>query len=383
MKVAHLCTVASSLRYLLLPQLEGSLAVGDEAIGISAPGSDVAFLESRGIRHVPLPASTRRRSLLSDLRAAWQLVKILRTERLDVLHTHNPKPSLYGRVLGRLLGVPIVINTVHGLYATETDRLLKRVLVYVLEGLASRFSDLELVQSAEDARTIRRLRLASPTKVRHLGNGVDLRRFSSESSQGSRLSKRSELGLEPNAVVVGCVARLVAEKGIPELIAAYSMRNQDYQLIIVGPADPSKTDALSHEEILAAEALDVRFLGHRHDVDELYRAFDVFVLPSHREGFPRAAMEAAASGLPLVLSDVRGCREVVEPGSNGILVPKQEPIALAAAIDELVADPGLRAGMGAAGRRKAERDFDEVAIVDKVLSAYREIADLKGLTVSG
>jgi glycosyltransferase involved in cell wall biosynthesis len=321
--------------------------------------------------------------LLSDLRAAWQLVKILRTERLDVLHTHNPKPSLYGRVLGRLLGVPIVINTVHGLYATETDRLLKRVLVYVLEGLASRFSDLELVQSAEDARTIRRLRLASPTKVRHLGNGVDLRRFSSESSQGSRLSKRSELGLEPNAVVVGCVARLVAEKGIPELIAAYSMRNHDYELIIVGPADPSKTDALSHEEILAAEALDVRFLGHRHDVDELYRAFDVFVLPSHREGFPRAAMEAAASGLPLVLSDVRGCREVVEPGSNGILVPKQEPIALAAAIDELVADPGLRAGMGAAGRRKAERDFDEVAIVDKVLSAYREIADLKGLTVGG
>ena len=85
----------------------------------------------------------------------------------------------------------------------------------------------------------------------------------------------------------------------------------------------------------------------------------------------------------MVLSDVRGCREVVEPGSNGILAPKQEPIALATAIDELVADPALRSEMGAAGRRKAERNFDEVAIVDKVLSAYREIADLKGLTVGG
>ena len=383
MKVAHLCTVDSSLRYLLLPQLEGSRAQGDETLGISAPGPDVAFLEARGIRHVPLRASTRKRSLVSDVRAAWELIHILRTERPDVLHTHNPKPGVYGRILGRLLGVPIVVNTVHGLYATESDPFWKRALVYLLEALASRFSDLELIQSAEDVQTIRRLRLVAPDKVQYLGNGVDLVRFSNHVDVNSRGAKRSELCLDLEAVVVGCVARLVAEKGIPELIAAYDMRSQDYELVIVGPPDPSKEDALTQEDIETAERSGVRFLGHREDVEMLYLVFDLFVLPSHREGFPRAAMEAAASGLPLIVTDVRGCREVVDPGVNGILVPRQDPAALAAGLDKLVADPQMRAEMGEAGRRKARRDFDEHEVVAKVLAAYGEVSERKGLTFNG
>ncbi len=379
MKIAHLCTVDSSLRYLLLPQLEISLARGDEVLGISAPGPDVAFLQSRGIRHVALDASTRHRSLVADVKAAWQLACVLRREKPDVLHTHNPKPGVYGRILGRLLGVPIVINTVHGMYATETDRALKRVLVYLLEAVASRFSDLELVQSAEDVETIKRLRLASADKVRHLGNGVDLARFAGERNDSSLRSKRAELGLNAQTVVVGCVARLVAEKGIPELVAAYEMRTQDYELLIVGPADPSKDDAFDEGQIQAAERSGVRFLGHRSDLESLYHTFDLFVLPSHREGFPRAAMEAAASGLPLVLTDVRGCREVVDNGVNGVLVPVRDPAALSAAIDGLVKNPDVRAEMSRAGSFKATRQFDERDVVAKVLSSYREVAERKGL----
>ncbi|HJQ91903.1 MAG TPA: glycosyltransferase family 4 protein [Acidimicrobiia bacterium] len=371
----------SSLRYLLLPQLEASLAHGHETLGISAPGPDVPFLSARGIRHIPLPASTRRFSLLADLRSVWQLVRILRNERLDVLHTHNPKPGLYGRIVGRLLGVPIVINTVHGLYATETDRLAKRLVVYLLEAVASRFSDLELIQSAEDVATIKRLRLASRDKVRYLGNGVDLDRFVGEPDETMRQAKRRELGLDSSAVVVGCVARLVAEKGIHELVEAYKMRTQDYELVVVGPPDPSKEDAIDRSKLEAAERSGVRFLGHRDDVDELYLAFDIFVLPSYREGFPRAAMEAAASGLPLVVTDVRGCREVVEDGVNGTLVPARDPGALATAVDSLVKNPDLRNEMGRSGARRARQHFDERDVVERVLLAYLEVAGRKGLNL--
>lgn len=379
MKVAHLCTVDSSLRYLLLPQLLGSLHRGDEVIGISAPGPDVEELEGNGVRHVPLMSSTRARSLLSDLKTAWEFIRILRRERPDVLHTHNPKPGVYGRVLGRLLGVPIVVNTVHGLYATETDSLVKRIVVYALEALASRFSDVELVQSSEDVATITRLKLAAPGKVRHLGNGIDIERFSPGSGRQTTPGIRDELGLASEDVVVGCVARLVAEKGIPELIEAYVRRESSYVLVIVGPSDPSKDDALSEEDIAAASDLGVRFLGHRDDVASLYRVFDLFVLPSHREGFPRAAMEAAASGLPLVATNVRGCREVVEDGVNGYLVPKEDPKLLAAAIDSLVSDPLARAEMGRAGRAKAKVDFDERRVVARVLRAYDDVALRKGV----
>lgn len=378
MKIAHLCTVDSSLRYLLLPQLEGSLARGYETLGISSPGPDVPYLESKGIRHIPLTASTREASITSDVRAAWQLAQILREERIDVLHTHNPKPGVYGRILGRLLGVPVVINTVHGLYATETDPVWKRALVYTLEWLAALFSDLELVQSAEDVRTMRKLRLVRPGKIQHLGNGVDLSRFDGVDGRvRSRL--RAELGIADDAVVVGSVARLVREKGLPELIEAYRRRTQEYDLVIVGPSDPSKADALSSGEIAAAEDIGVTFLGHRSDVDHLYQAFDMFVLPSHREGFPRAAMEAAATGLALVVTDVRGCREVVDDGVNGLLVVKDRPDELALAVDRLVSDEALRKSMGEAGVVKARRDFDERNVVDKVFSAYSKVARAKGL----
>lgn len=272
----------------------------------------------------------------------------------------------------------MVINTVHGLYATETDPVWKRALVYTLEWLAALFSDLELVQSAEDVRTMRKLRLVRPGKIQHLGNGVDLSRFDGVDGRvRSRL--RAELGIADDAVVVGSVARLVREKGLPELIEAYRRRTQEYDLVIVGPSDPSKADALSSGEIAAAEDIGVTFLGHRSDVDHLYQAFDMFVLPSHREGFPRAAMEAAATGLALVVTDVRGCREVVDDGVNGLLVVKDRPDELALAVDRLVSDEALRKSMGEAGVVKARRDFDERNVVDKVFSAYSKVARAKGL----
>jgi glycosyltransferase involved in cell wall biosynthesis len=375
-KIAHLTTIDMSLRYLLLPQLEAAREMG-ESIGISAPGPFVPDLESLGIRHVALVSSTRGMNLLADLRSIGQLWRVLRRERPDILHTHNPKPGVYGRIVGRLAGVPIVVNTVHGLYATPESPALKRWIVYGLEWLASRFSDAELIQSPEDYDLLWRRRIMPRRKLRLLGNGVDLERFRPDPSV--RREVRAELGLDDRTIAVGLVARLVAEKGVPELIEAAKRLPDRFAVIIVGPRDPEKADSLPEDLLDRAEEDGVRLLGMRRDVDRIYQALDLFVLPSHREGFPRAAMEAAASGLPVIATDIRGCRQVVEDGVNGYLFPVGEVEALTMAITRVGEDEDLRERMARESVSRAAARFDERLVVDKVMGAYADVAAARGL----
>jgi glycosyltransferase involved in cell wall biosynthesis len=378
-KVVHLTTVDSSLRYLLRPQLTAVRDRGGEAVGVSAPGPDVESLARDGIRHVPLTASTRAMNPLADLRAAAELWRILRRERPDVLHTHNPKPGLYGRVVGRLAGVPIVVNTNHGLYATAEHGRLRRTAVLGMEAVAARFSHAELVQNPEDLDLLLRRRVNRRSRTQLLGNGIDLQRFRPGALDPvERAARRAELGAGPDDVVVGMVGRLVAEKGVLELLAAARLLGDHYVVVVIGPDDPAKPDALERDTVRAAEAEGVRFLGLREDVDRLYGVMDMFVLPSWREGFPRAAMEAAATGLPIVATDVRGCRQVVADGVTGLLVPVRDPDALARAVAELGDDAERRRTMGEAAALRARDEFDERRVVDIVLSTYREVAIRRG-----
>jgi len=382
--VAHLTTVDQSLWFLLLAQLRSVRDLGGTAIGISAPGPWVEELEAEGIRHVPLHSSTRANDPLADLRAARELAQVLAREQVDVLHTHNPKPGLYGRVVGRLRRVPVVVNTVHGLYATEDDRWAKRALVYSLEAIASRFSDAELVQNPEDLALMHRLHLSPKAEL--LGNGVDLTRFdATRFSAEARPALRASFGADDDTVVVGTVGRLVAEKGYPELIEAFlGLPDRDrYRLVVAGGADRDKPDALDPHLLARAEAEGVQFLGQRSDVDALYAAMDVFVLASHREGFPRAAMEAAATSRPVIATDVRGCRQVVDDGRNGLLVPVRDPLALRAAIAALGTDRERRTRMGEQSWVVAKERFDERRVVEIVLEAYARVARRKGITLPG
>jgi len=379
--VAHLTTVDMSLRFLVLAQLRAVRDRGGRAIGISAPGPWVPELEAEGIEHRALSASTRSMDPLADLRAARQLAAILRAERVDVLHTHNPKPGLYGRVVGRLTRVPVVVNTVHGLYATDDDPIIKRAVVYGLEAIAARCSDAELFQNPEDLALMQRFHLTR--HARFLGNGVDLGRFDpARFTEHDRRAARAELGVGDDDVLVGAVGRLVAEKGYPELFDAFARLPVRFRLVVIGGDDPDKPDALPRGLVETAAARGVRFLGQRDDVDRWYAAMDAFVLASHREGFPRAAMEAAAMGLPVVATDVRGCREVVDPGVTGELVPVRDPGALAGALQALSGVDRRRA-LGAAGLERAHLHFDERRVVDTVLDTYRTVARRKGVDLNG
>lgn len=378
LRVAHLTTSDISLRYLLLPQLLAGLDRGWEVVGISAPGPDTCFLESKGIRHIPLKSSTRAMNVASDARAVTELWAVLRRERFDILHTHNPKTGLYGRILGRLARVPVVVHTTHGLYASPDDPLHKRLLVYGLEGVASRFSDAELVQNPEDLALMTRLHLLSPRRARLLGNGIDLTRFDpARFPPARRRAIRAELGVADDQVVVGAVGRLVGAKGFADLFDALPLFGAGVTVIVAGPEDGSKADALPAESVERARSLGVRFLGMRTDIETVYAAMDIFVLVSHREGFPRAAMEAAAMGLPVVATDIRGCREVVRDGENGILVPLRDSDAIGSAVRRLSTDPLMRERMGAIARRQALDRFDERLVVDTVLDTYETVSRRK------
>ena len=211
-------------------------------------------------------------------------------------------------------------------------------------------------------------------KITLLGNGVDLDRFGPDPE--SREAVRTEWGFEADDVVFGVVGRLVAEKGFVELFEVVDRLAGSHPTVrwmVVGPDDPDKPDALDRGLVRRAEAEGVRFLGGRTDVERLYPAMDVFVLPSHREGFSRSGMEAAACGVPIITTDVRGCRQVVRDGRTGLLVPVRDAAALGRAVVELAEDPDRRARMAGAGRELAEAEFDQRRQMQITLETYERL----------
>jgi glycosyltransferase involved in cell wall biosynthesis len=380
-KVAHITTIAAGLRYLLFNQLCSLQEAGYEVVGISSPGEDVAALEAAGVRHIAVPMS-RNLSPAADLVSLWRLVRVLRRERFVIAHTHNPKPGLLGQLAARLAGVPVVVNTLHGYYFHEHTPWLRRQLWVGLEKIAACCSDVILSQSKEDVGTAVRERICPASAIKYLGNGVDLRRFRPSGPEAAA-AKRRALGLPVAAPVVGFVGRLVAEKGLPELLQAARLilrRLPEARFLIVGPTDHCKRDAVTPALADAHGVADAcYFTGLREDLPELYALMDVFVLPSHREGFPRVLLEAAAMGVPAVVTDVRGCREAVEHGRNGLHVPLRDVSALADAILRLLLDRGLAGRLGEQAREIAAERFDERRVFATVRAEYERLLAEKGL----
>jgi glycosyltransferase involved in cell wall biosynthesis len=373
-RLAHLTTADISLRFLLRDQLTAFQDAGFDVIAMSAPGPWVDDLQRDGIRYVPVPGLERRWAPVADLRAFAGLLAALRRVRPTIVHTHTPKARIIGRLAARMAGVPIVVNTFHGLYGVEGARTRRRLFLW-LERLGARWSDFEFCQSREDLETLHTARVVGPERSAFLGNGVNLGWFDPDRMGGGAV--RKELGIDPTAVVVGMVGRLVWEKGYREFFAmaeTLKTANPDLVVLVVGPHEPGKRDAVSPEvvEDLSRRGV-VRFLGMRTEMPAVLAAMDIFVLPSYREGFPRAAVEAAAMGLPLVLTDIRGCREVVADGLNGYLVPTRDVEALVDRVRRLTQDRDLRLRLGQHSRQRALAEFDERRVISTTLAVYRRL----------
>lgn len=385
MKIAHISTIDMALSLLLLNQLKSLQHTGYEVVGISAPGPYLPSLEAAGIRHIPIPMK-RQFTPLADLLVLKQLCQVMRREQFTIIHTHTPKAGLLGQLAARIVGVPIIVNTLHGFYFHDHMPTFWRNFYIATEKIAARCSHSILSQNSEDIQTAIREKISPPEKIQYLGNGIDVQRFDQASlDEGLLEATRHELGLSRENQVVGFVGRLVREKGILELFTAAQeiLRHKPAtKFLIVGPIDDGKADALTPA---VAREYGIEnaciFTGLRNDMPELYALMDVFVLPSHREGFPRSPMEASALGVPCVVTDIRGCREAVEHGRNGLLFPLGDSQAMAKAILTVLDDAQLAAQLGTAGRNLALEKFDEQQVFQKVKAEYVRLLEARGLVV--
>jgi glycosyltransferase involved in cell wall biosynthesis len=314
---------------------------------------------------------------LRDLVSLYRLYKLFKSQRIDIVHTHTPKCSLLGQLAAKMAGVPIIVNTVHGFYFHDHMKpMLKRFYV-LMEKIAAKCSDMILSQNPEDVDTAIRLGICKPDKIKMLGNGVDLGKFNPRRFDGKcKSGKRKEVGLPEDAIVVGIIGRLVKEKGFLELFEATQQlisKHDNLWLVIIGPEDTEKPDHISGQTFrkYGIESRTV-WLGKRDDIPELLMACDIYCLPSWREGFPRSAIEAAAMGLPIVTTNIRGCRQVVDDGVNGLLVGLRDAESLRESLCKLIDDGDLRKRFGEAGYRRARTEFDERRVCENVLETYGE-----------
>lgn len=368
-----------TFKFLLPAQLDEMIKQGFEVSGICSQGPDFQMLRDKGISMYPI---TLKRSIspFSDLVALWKLYRYFNRKKPDIVHTHTPKPNLLGQLAAKLAGVGVVLSTVHGFYFHDNMEFLRRWFYIAVERIAAKCSDVILSQNPEDIETAVKLGICKRDKIRLLGNGVDLSKFEpSRFDADFKRRKRTEIGVPEGAIVVGIVGRLVREKGHFELYEAMRdvmAENEEVWLVIVAYEEPEKADRISVDTFKRFGIEDrTIWVDGRGDIPELLSCFDVFTLPSWREGFSRAAIEAAAMGLPMVVTNIRGCRQVVQHGVNGLLVPLKDVTALSAAIKKLVSDGELRRGMGQAGYEKARREFDERNVCSIVLNTYKDLIE--------
>jgi glycosyltransferase involved in cell wall biosynthesis len=376
MKVVHVTTSDMSLRYLLLDQMRYLRSLGHDVRAVSGPGPWIGAVRDAGIP-VDVAPLTRAIEPLRDFLAFLVLVAYFITRQADAIHTHTPKASILAQWAALIAGVPHRIHTIHGLYFPGHMRPSRRWFYVLLERIQMKPAHAILSQNREDLDVCRRDRLCDISRLSYLGNGIDLERFNPR-NLARRAAVRRALGLTDDAPVIGMVGRVIREKGYLEFFAAARILRETHPAAVflaIGPHEPWKADAIGADEI-AAFGLDgaLRLLGHRDDVDDLYAAMDVLTLPSHREGFPRSPMEAAATALPVVVTDVRGCRDTVLDGETGTLVPARDPTRLAIAIGALLDDAPARARMGRRGRQLAEERFDQRLVFERVAETYARLA---------
>lgn len=375
--VCQITSVDLTVKFLLLRQLKFLKREGFEILVVCSRGEWTDEIRDEGI-NIETIKIKRRISPISDLLTLFKLLFYFEEQEFDVVHTHTPKAALLGQMAAKLAGVPIIINTIHGYYFNENTGFLKRRFFILIEKISGLFSDLIFFQSKEDMETCVRERIANSSKIRFLGNGINLKQFSPQRFPSDFIEKKKRnLGLNPGLKIVGMVGRLVKEKGYSELFQAFKKVLEKFPqtlLLVIGPLDPEKRDSLNPEIVKKYKIGDkVKFLGLCKDIEEIYPLMDIFVLPSWREGFPRSVLEASAMGKPVIATNIRGCREAVENGKTGLLVPVKNPEKLAQAIIYLLENPEKAEEMGRNGKEKAQKEFDENQIFDRINKEYQRL----------
>jgi glycosyltransferase involved in cell wall biosynthesis len=324
-----------------------------------------------GVRVIRIPSLVRRISPLNDVRALYDIVRLIKAETPDVVHTHTSKAGILGRLAARIAKVPTVVHTPHGhVFYGHFDPLISRIFLWI-EKLFAPLTDRVVTLTAGENRDYLELNVYPREKLVKIHSGVDIEKF--KQVPDSAVEKKRSLGLGQDGLVVGFIGWLMPIKGPMHLLRAMATVWQDHDdtnLVLIGKGDLDV--ALRAEAMKMSANGRVNFLGWRSDIDAIMPLLDILVLPSLNEGMGRVLVEAMAAGKPIVASNVGGIPDLVQHEYNGLLVPPADDKALAAAIMQLINNPEKAKLMGQRGRERCHQ-FSVEAMTEKIDRLYLEL----------
>jgi glycosyltransferase involved in cell wall biosynthesis len=343
-------------------------------IACGTTGREVELARLGLVTH-PLKMTRGHAGPFSTLKVFFDLFVLFRRVKPDLVHLVTIKPVLLGGMAARLAGVSAVVAAVSGLGFVFTGEgilaAVRRLFVGFLYRLALGHKNLNVIfQNPDDRDTLRRItRLALSQTSMIRGSGVDLYRY--------------QVASMPELPIVMLAARLLKDKGVLEFVEASNLliaQGCSARFVLVGTIDPENPASLTQQEIAEIrKQRKVEVWGHRENMPEVLASATIVVLPSYREGLPKVLLEAAACGRAVITADVPGCRDAIEPGVTGLLVPARNAFALADAIGHLLDDAARCKALGDSGRRLAEREFDVEQVAARHMQIYSGLLASRGL----
>lgn len=382
MRIVRVATIPFPVLHHLGGEIRALVAAGHEVYVITSRGAGFDRIRSLGVAGVMPVDIAREISPFADVAALVALYKALKNMKPDLVHSITPKAGLLAALAGWLCRVPIRLHSFTGQAWAERQGLVRWL---------SRLADRAIVRlntrcyadsfSQRDFLVAEGICGKGAVQVRGPGSlaGVDLKRFDMERLRPAAAQTRAGLGIAPQARVIVFVGRITRDKGIVELVAAFSQL-KNVALVLVGPLEPER-DPLPAQTLTEIER-NSSIHGVGYDPEpERYLAFaDLLCLPSYREGFGIVVIEAAALGVPCVGTDIVGLRDAVVDGKTGLLVPPRNVPALVTALESLLSDNGRRAAMSVAACERVRKEFDADIFNAGLLAEY---ADLRGAPVAG
>lgn len=380
-KIKILRVVTSSISFKLIDgQAQFMQQQGYQVITASGgPFPKDGIPQLNGVRFVPQPHLVRPISIREDLLALRDMIRLIRKERPDIIHSHTPKAGLMGMLAGWLCHVPIRIHTVAGLPLLVHSGF-KRKILNLVERITYRCATSVYPNSHKLRDTIISLKLASPDKLRVIGdgssNGINVQHFCKELLAEELVDPiRKQLGGSFTFIFVG---RIVRDKGICELVEAFTRLQQEHpdaRLLLVGNFE-QELDPLPEEVYHTIQSHPAIYCaGWQDDVRPWFAAADALAFPSYREGFPNVVLQAGAMELPCVVSDINGCNEIIIEGENGLIIPPYDAAALYQAMKRMIEDKALYMHCQQNARPLIASRYKQEDVWQATLETYRSLAE--------
>lgn len=335
------------------------------ALVTGVDGKLAGEMRSAGAQVTIIPSLGRDVSILKDLVSLFSLIKYFREHKPDVLHLNSPKMGCIGALAAKLSGVRRVIYTSHGWPFLEPRSWLSRIFFRHLCWHLIRLTSYTIVISEAERGVVACWPLVA-SKLVTIHNGI------SETPHLSRSAARAELNLPAETLVVGTIAELHRNKGLPYLLAAATALIQSHPQIhftLIGEGEEhQKLETLINDYSLRNN---VHLLGGKPEAASLLHAFDIFILPSVKEGLPYVILEAGIAGLPVVATRVGGIAEIIDDQQNGLLIEPANPNDLAEAIEQLIQNPAQRKTFGDRLREKVKKNFTLEQMVSETMKLYK------------